>query len=149
MIENGTNTETRCGDCGLIVHQAANGRCPRCGARLDAPDSSYPVLPYGDLINPYETQYYSIRDGVMEGRFSKSTMGDFLVSSTSSGVLSILKTIPSTHMSFWKSLPQKATSLPRMTLVSCMPEAIAFRETIMLRFAFTVSLLKKGIHEQW
>lgn len=80
MIENGTNTETRCGDCGLIVHQAANGRCPRCGARLDAPDSSYPVLPYGDLINPYETQYYSIRDEVMEGRSSKSTMGDFLVS---------------------------------------------------------------------
>ena len=80
MLENGTNTETRCGDCGLVVSQAVNGRCPRCGAHLNAPDSSYPVLPYGDLINPFETQYYSIRDEVMEGRSSRSTMGDFLVS---------------------------------------------------------------------
>src|SRR5574344_97342 len=77
MLENGTNMETRCGDCGLVVHQAVNGRCPRCGARLNAPDSSYPVLPYGDLINPYETQYYSIRDEVMEGRSSRSWLCEF------------------------------------------------------------------------
>jgi hypothetical protein len=30
-----------------------------------------------------------------------------------------------------------------------MQEAIAFRETIMQRFAFTVSLPKKGIRERW